>query len=135
MGRRPIGKVAMSAAERMRRYRATSNADIKADMPQEEPPTINAAVASLTRDLAQAKARIRELEAELAQARARLEDQAELARSRGKITADDGTDAGAADKKREPPPPLPESIAEWDKQRAQTRGHRRTRERQAAPPA
>jgi hypothetical protein len=63
MGRRPIGKVAMSAAERMRRYRATSNADIKADMPQEEPPTINAAVATLTRDLARAEARIRELEA------------------------------------------------------------------------
>jgi hypothetical protein len=56
MGRPPIGKTAMTDAERMRRYRLKHGKD---------KPVTKPASPKLVKELAQAKARIAELEAKL----------------------------------------------------------------------
>ena len=62
MGRPPIGKIAMTDAERMRRYRAKH----PVTKPVTKPSAADTADSALKQELATAKARIRELEAELA---------------------------------------------------------------------
>jgi hypothetical protein len=66
MGRPPIGKTAMTDAERMRRYRLKHGKDKPVTKPR-APVTKQASPdhAALAKQLAQAKARIAELEAKL----------------------------------------------------------------------